>query len=134
MAFGQAMGKAGELSPRTFLLGGFLLSFLAAGTPFWLIPYSQLTVPDGFFSPGLAVVFAVATLLCMTAKAGFGVSVLVPAVALPAAMMARVIVEGLLDPTRHKLWPLALVIALFLGLLISGAGALIGYLLARVWR
>ena len=122
------------MSPRTSLIGGFLLSFFAAGIPFWLIPYPQLTVPDGFFSIGLAVVFAVAALLCMTSRAGFGMSVLVPAAALPAALMVRVMVEGLLDPTRHNLWPLALVIALFLGLLVSAGGAVIGYPLARVRR
>jgi hypothetical protein len=54
--------------------------------------------------------------------------------AVPAVVMARVVVDGLRDSTSHNLWPLEVVIATFVG----GAAALIGVLLGSavlwLWR
>lgn len=117
---------------RPALIGTFLLGFAIAGIPFWRIPYSALTVPDAFYGIGVGVVFVVAAVLAYRHGALKGL--LCAALILPAVLMARVIVEGVLDPTRHNLWPLALAIALVLGLVVAGAGAACGWLASRLLR
>jgi len=47
--------------------------------------------------------------------------------------MVRVIVEGVIDPTRHNLWPLVLAIVLVMGFAASAGGALAGWLLTPLW-
>lgn len=117
---------------RPALIGTFLLGFLVAGLPFWRIPYSELTVPDAFYGIGVIVVFVVAAVLACRYGALKGL--LCAALVLPAVLMARVIVEGVLEPTRHNLWPLALIIALVLGFAVAGVGAACGWLASRLLR
>jgi len=109
---------------RSALIGAFLLGFAVAGIPFWRIPYSALVVPDAFYGIGVGVVFVAAAVLAYRHGALKGL--LCAALVLPAVLMARVIVESVLDPTRHNLWPLALAIVLVLGLVVAGAGAACG--------
>lgn len=123
-----------QLSASRAVAIAFVLTFLAVGIPFWSIPYSKLNVPDGFYGFGLVVAFAAAAALCATMKTTFKRAWLVVGLAVPAVLMARVIVEGILDPTRHNLWPLALMISAGLGLIVSCAGALVGLALARILR
>lgn len=111
--------------------GAFLLGFLATGIPFWMIPYSKLNVPDAFLGFGLVVVCLMAFLLTWSETASLLKSVNVMAMAMPAALMLRVIVEGLMEPTRHNLWPLVLVITLVMGYLTALPGAGLGHLLRR---
>lgn len=111
--------------------GAFLLGFLAVGIPFWMIPYSKLNVPDAFLGFGLVVVFLLAFLLSWSGTASFLKTLNVMAMTLPAALMARVIVEGLMEPSRHNLWPLVLVITLVMGYLTALPGAGVGHLLRR---
>lgn len=126
------MKDANRPDARPALIGTFLLGFAIAGIPFWRIPYSALTVPDAFYGIGVGVVFVVAAVLAYRHGALKGL--LCAALVLPAVLMARVIVEGVLDPTRHNLWPLALVIALVLGFAVAGAGAACGWLASRLLR
>lgn len=43
----------------TWLLIAFILSFFAAGIPYWLIPYNRASLPSVLMGPGLLVaVFA----------------------------------------------------------------------------
>ena len=72
-------------------------------------------------------------LLRASGRAGFGMSLLVPGLALPAVLMALVVVEVAIDPPHHNLWPLALAIVLAMGLAAAGAGALAGWLLSPLW-
>lgn len=115
---------------RPALIGGFLLSFVVAGIPVWRVPYSALTVPDAFYGLSVVVVFVAAVVLVF--RHGVLQGLLCAALILPAVLMARVIVEGLLDPTRHNLWPVALIIALVLGFAVAGAGASCGWLVSRL--
>jgi hypothetical protein len=126
------MKDASAPDARSALIGAFLLGVLVAGIPFWRIPYSALTVPDAFYGIGVVVVFVVAAVLAYRYGALKGL--LCATLVLPAVLMARVIVEGVLDPTRHNLWPLALVIALVLGFAVAGAGAACGWLASRLLR
>lgn len=124
-----------DISDSRKLLGGaFVLCFFAVGIPFWQIPYSQVNVPNAFYGIGLVLLFTVAVLLRAMSVASFRNSFLVPGLAPAAALMVRVIVEGVMDPSRHNLWPVVLVIVLVLGFAVAGGGALAGALLARVWR
>lgn len=118
--------------PKPVQIGAFLLCFLAAGIPFWRIPYSEVSVPNAFYGVGVIVVFVAAAVLAYR----FGVieGLRWSGLVLPAVLMARVVVEGVLDPTRHNLWPLALVIALVLGVAVAGAGAALGWLASRLRR
>ena len=49
-------------------------------------------------------------------------NVLFSALGFPAATFARVIVEGTLNPGTHNLWPLALIISFFIGLVGAWVG------------
>lgn len=113
----------------------FVVCFLAVGIPFWSIPYNELNVPNGFFGPGAVVVFVVALLMGLRGKTPFGKTILIPGLAMPAALMARVVVEGVLvDASHHNLWPLALIIAIVFSALVAGGGAVVGVLLSRFGR
>lgn len=112
----------------------FLAGFLATGVPYWLVPYAKLNLPDGLLHPGLLLV-GIAALGLRTGKAAsFARSVNVTALSVPAAVMVRVLVDCLRDPTAHNLWPFELVIALMVGYAVATAGALAGIVMARVLR
>jgi len=52
------------LKKRSYWLRvAYLLAFLAAGIPYWLIPYHQVNLPSALISPGLLVVVLAALLL-----------------------------------------------------------------------
>lgn len=121
-------------SSKRVTIGAFLLCFFIVGIPFWQIPYSNVSLPDSFFSVGVIAVFVVATLLCVAFRFSFRRGLVVPGLAFPAALMVRVVVEGIMEPSRHNLWPLALIIAVLLGVAVAGSGALLGWLAARVFR
>lgn len=116
---------------RVWLWGAFLLSFLAMGVPYWLVPYGTVNLPAALLHPGLMVVALAA--LCVRAAGAAPVLKAAHAagLAVPAAVMARVMVDGLRDPTAHNLWPFELVIALGVGYPCSLAGALVGLAVAR---
>ena len=119
-------------SQKTLTVGVFLCCFLLAGIPFWQIPYSLVTVPNSFFGFGVVVVFAGAAVLAF--RLGIAKGVMVGGAVFPAILMARVLVEGIIDPTRHNLWPLALIIAMVLGLIVAGLGAAFGWLGGRLLK
>jgi hypothetical protein len=112
-----------------FKFTAFLACFLAVGMPYWLIPYREVNLPDALYAPGLAVVALAALVLRQRGAATFRSAVLVSAGAVPAAVFARVLVEGALDPTSHNLWPFEILIGAVLGSACAAGGALIGLLL-----
>ena len=121
-----------RFSPKSLAVVVFLGCFFLAGILFWQIPYSLVTVPNSFFGFGVVVVFAGAAVLGF--RLGIAKGVMVGGVVFPAILMARVLVEGIMDPTRHNLWPLALAIAMVLGLIVAGSGAAVGWLAGRIFR
>jgi hypothetical protein len=106
----------------------FMAGFLLVGMTYWVIPYSQVNLPDALYGPGLiAVALAAAPL-----RAG-GVLPLWKAVGLAAAaVLARVVVEGLADPTSHNLWPLELMIASAVGLVFALPAGVVAAVYVRV--
>lgn len=107
----------------------FAVVLLAVGIPYWLVPYNK-TIPNAVIAIGVVAVVAAAAILAFR---GFKLAkaIAVPGLAVPAAAMARVIVEVVKDPTSHNLWPFEIVFAAILGIGVALAGALLGWLLAR---
>jgi hypothetical protein len=112
----------------------FAAAFLIAGVPYWLVPYRQVNLPDALVGPGLLAVGTAALLLCALRQASPRTVACAMASVLPAVVMARVLVDGLRDPTSHNLWPFEVAIALVLGLasVLPGVGA--GLVLRRLRR
>jgi len=107
---------------------GFALAFFAVGVPYWLIPYNKLNLPSALLGAELVVVFAVAALARVYSGKSFLRVVVVMGSAVPAVVMARVVVDGVLDYSAHNLWPFEVVIAI----LVSGAVAVPGALAGSV--
>lgn len=110
----------------------FAGAFLAVGLPYWSIPLSRLSLPRDVWGPGLVAGAALAVAACAFAGTRARAAGLAVALAVPAAVLARVLVEATRDPATHNLWPFELVLAAGPGLLAGGAGALAGALVARL--
>lgn len=110
----------------------FLLALLGVGIPFWLIPYVDVMVPNSFFGPGLVLVWALAFYLRASGRAGFVYALNLMAMPIPAALMLRVVVEVLVEPARHNLWPLVLALCLVMGYAVSLTAVIAGHLVRRM--
>src|SRR5688572_18357240 len=97
-------------SRRSWLQIAFWASFLAMGVPYWLVPYGQLNLPDALLHPGLMVVAFAALCVRASGAAPFSRTLNTVGLAVPAAVMARVVVDAFRDPTSHNLWPFEMVI------------------------
>lgn len=111
----------------------FAVSFFVVGLPYWQTPYNKVNLPSTLLDYGLIVVVLAALLVRWLGNSSLTKTIVVGA-SVPAAVMARVMVDTAKDPTSHNLWPFELVIALVVGFAASAAGALIGSLLARLLR
>ena len=115
-------------------LRGLLLSFVAAfclvGVPYWRIPYNKATFSD---LVGGAVLAGIVALVARLLVEGRLVHLVVAvAAAVPAAVFARVVADGMRDPTSHNLWPFEVGIAWMVGFAGAVPGALIGSALRRM--
>jgi hypothetical protein len=113
---------------------GFAASFLTVGVPYWLIPYNKVNLPDAVLGVELLVVVAAAAWARIHSGRRFFRVVAVMGASVPAAVMARVVVDGLRDSTSHNLWPFELAIAIFVGGAAALAGAVLGSALSRLLR
>lgn len=119
-------------TPRSpWLPLAFTVCFAGVGLTYWPIPYNKINLPDALLTPALILLVLAALLLLAFHAAPFWKSVRIVAAALPASVFARVVVEGLRDPSSHNLWPLEIVIALLLGFACALAGALAGLLIDK---
>lgn len=116
-------------SSPAWLLIAFVIAFVGVGFRYWQIPYSQVSLPDSMYGPGLVAVAVVALMSRAFGLARFWKVWLLIAAAVPAAVLVRIIVETTADSTSHSLWPLEIAIALALGLGCSLAGTALGSLL-----
>lgn len=112
----------------------FLVSFFVVGLPYWDIPYSQASLPSDIWNAGLVVAGLLAGAVRVMSNAGFGMTTLVLGSSVPAAVMARIIVEVAGDSSRHNLWPIEIVLSAVPGFLAAATGALLGGLLAHRMR
>jgi hypothetical protein len=95
------------------------------GVPYWSLAYQRVSLPGALLGPGLYIVGAAAATLCASGAESFRRAILVGGAA-PAAVLARVMVEVVRDPTSHNLWPLEAIIASALGFGCALAGAMAG--------
>jgi hypothetical protein len=115
---------------RVFL-GCLGLEFLVSGIPWWLAPYNRFSfsTPTGIL--GTLAFLGIAAWASGWTRLGLSKATLAAGAAVPCAVMARVIVDTLRDPTSHNLWPLEVVMMAVLGFGAAFAGALAGRLLRR---
>lgn len=121
------------MSNKSFVLlaAAFVCAFLVIGLPYWQIPYSQASLPNDIWGPGLLVVVALAAIpRVLSSAVRFWSAVLVVGSAVPGAVLARVIIDTWSDPTSHNLWPLEIVLSAGPGYLAAAAGAVVGGILA----
>ena len=116
-------------SSPAWLLIAFLVAFVGVGFRYWQLPYSQVSLPDSLYGPGLAAVAVVALMARAFGLARFWKVWLLVAAAVPVAVLVRIVVETAADATTHNLWPLEIAIAIALGLGCSLVGTLLGSLL-----
>ncbi|MBS1785278.1 MAG: hypothetical protein JST24_07610 [Acidobacteria bacterium] len=117
--------------PILLALAVLALAALAQGWTYWRIPYSQLNV-TALWSPLL-----IGITLLPTVSRYLGLHPLLGGLAaggsVPFVVMARVVVDGVKDPTSHNLWPFELVISGGLGLLVAATGAFLAWLVFRTF-
>lgn len=113
------------------LAAAFVCAFFVIGLPYWQIPYSQASLPNDIWGLGLLAVVALAAIPRVVSATRFWPTLLIIGSAVPAAVLARVIVDTLSDSTSHNLWPLEIILSAGPGYLAAAAGALVGGLLAR---
>ena len=112
------------------LVWSFLAGFLVVGVPYWRIPYNKAT--SSAVMGGAILIGMVALITRVLIDASFPRVVLVLAAAVPAAVMARVVVDTTRDPTSHNLWPFELVIEFLVGLTGTVPGTLVGSVFRRL--
>lgn len=117
-----------------WLVGAFLVAFLAVGIPFWQVPYAKVSIPNTLMAPGLFMVALGAALVRFAGKHSFLASLLIVALAVPATVMARVVIETSTNPTSHNLWPFEVGFAWLVGLLASLVGVMVGSIPAFLAR
>jgi hypothetical protein len=118
--------------PTRWTAGAVVLGILAGGAPLWPVPYDsiELTGP-GFLSQWiLAGIVAGGLPAGMSRLPKFRIAGLV-AIGFGIAVLARVVVETLQDPTDHNLWPFEVAIGSVVGLASGLTGALLARLLFR---
>jgi hypothetical protein len=93
-------------TPVLWLTTAFTVGFFAVGLPYWQIPYAKVSLPDTLYGFGLLVVGISAFALRLLAQARGAAVMFVVGGSVPAAVLARVIVETSIDSTSHNLWPL----------------------------
>lgn len=106
----------------------FALCLVAVGLPFWLTPYSQLSLPDALILPGLLVVVPLAAGLRFFAIARSATIAAVLVGAMLLANIVRIAVDTSIDPTSHNLFPFELAITLIYGAAFALGGSLVGKL------
>jgi hypothetical protein len=112
----------------------FVVVFFVMGLPYWRIPYSSASLPNSLWGPAMLVVLAAPVAVLVLSKNTFARTSGVIGLAVPAMVMARVVVEAFQNPTTHNLWPFELVIASAVGLAVASVGSLAGLVIARLLK
>jgi hypothetical protein len=114
---------------QPILLAAFAVAFAALGAMYWHVPYSRADITS-IGAWGAAIVGTLTAAAIIAGRCRFWPSVLTMAASVPAVVAARVVFEGMRDPTSHNLWPFELVLAAIVGLAIALFGGAIGALVA----
>ena len=109
-------------------LAWFAAAFLAAGIPWWTAPYNHFTFSHPLSLLGCLAFVCIAAWVAGWTSLGLGRGGLVVGGAVPCAVLARVVVETLRDPTSHNLWPFEVVFSGVFGFGAAYAAGLLGLL------
>lgn len=122
------------MSARTkyFPALGFIVSALAVGVPYFLIPYRELNLPNALYGPGLGVLVATAALTLGCGATTFWKCVAIIGASVPTIILLRVALETAADPTSHNLWPFEMILGSIVGAVCAFAGSFIGWVVAKV--
>ena len=115
-----------------WLAAGFAAGLLLTGVPYWRLPYNANIFADTLLLIGFAGLGVVTAVLAASGVARLGKVFWAMLAAFPAAVMIRVVVDTMQDPTDHNLWPFEIVIAALFSLVAVVPGLLIGALARRL--
>ena len=115
-----------------WLAAGFAAGLLLTGVPYWRLPYNANIFADTALLIGFAGLGVVTAVLAASGVARLGKVFWAMLAAFPTAVMIRVIVDTMKDPTDHNLWPFEIVIAALFSLVAVVPGLLIGALARRL--
>jgi lysylphosphatidylglycerol synthetase-like protein (DUF2156 family) len=130
--FGLALG--GVMSARrkrSWLIGAFALCFFAGGANWWRGSYVNY-LETGIHWETLVLMAGVSLFLSWIVGIGIVANAIAVAIALPAIVFTRVVLDCIDDPSSHNLWPFEVGLAACLGLIIAFLFAAVGTLLRHV--
>jgi len=110
----------------------FTTAFLASGIPWWLAPYNRFSLAQPAAILGFLAFVGITAWGAGWTELGLGRGTLATGAAVPCAVMVRVLVDGVRDPTSHNLWPFEVVMMGVLGAGLAFAAALLGRLFRRM--
>lgn len=113
-------------------VGTVAAAFLASGIPWWLAPYNRFTFSSPLGILGFLAFVGIAAGTAGWSRLGLAGATVAAGGAVPGAVMARVVVDGLRDPTSHNLWPFEIVLAAAFGFVVAFLAGLLGRLLRRM--
>ena len=118
------------MNPRSWL--AFLVACLACGLPLWPIPYAQVSMPGNPAATTWLMAGSLAGLLAaLLHPRRWRLPIGLTGAGFVAAVVSRVAVETLRDPTSHNLWPFEVVIAGGIGLMAGLLGTSLAHLVQR---
>jgi len=104
----------------------FLLAFLATGLPIWFVSYHTYT--KGMLTIiSEVLVFLLATYASFQTKNKNKSILFIVAGGFILGIIVKIIIDILINPTDHNLWPFELVLYLMAAFLFSGAGVGLGW-------
>lgn len=115
-------------------LAWFSAAFFTVGIPWWTAPYNHFTLSHPLAILGCLAFVCIAAWVAGWTPLGLGRGGLVVGGAVPCAVLARVVVETMKDPTSHSLWPFEVVFAGVLGFGLAYAAGLVGLLAGKVLK
>ena len=125
--------KTTRTATYVWLAVAFFTAFLATGSQLWPGSYQEYLSRGGGIQL-VATVAIVAILVAAISGLGIARSALAVGCGVPAATFARVVADGVQDPTSHNLWPFEVGIALIVGMAAAWPAALLGALIRYLGR
>lgn len=110
----------------------FSVALLAAGIPWWTAPYNRFSLSHPLAILGCLALVCIAAWTAGWTPLGLRRGGLTVGGAVPVAVMVRVLVETVKDPTSHNLWPFEVVFAALFGFGLAYAAGLLGLLCRKV--
>jgi len=110
----------------------FTTAFVVAVVLCWPALEAKQSLPDALYGLPIALVVATALLDALISRRPFRRALWLATAVLPAAVLARVVVDGLRDGPSHAMWLIEIATAFGVGLPAALAGAALGGLALRL--